>query len=268
MLRDITLGQYYPSDSVIHRLDARTKIIWTLVYIIELFVITDFIGFLITTALLAAVIVLSKVPAKYILKGLKPIFIIIIFTFILNLFMIKGGDVLWEWKIFEITEGGVYRACFMAVRLIYLIIGSSLLTFTTKPVNLTDGIEKLLKPLNRIKVPAHELAMMMTIALRFIPTLLEETDKIMKAQQARCADFETGNILVRAKKMIPILVPLFISAFRIAIELAMAMEARCYRGGGNRTKMNENRFMRTDVFASIIMLLFTSVLIVLRFMQF
>lgn len=262
MLRDITLGQYYPGNSIIHRLDARTKIIWTLIYIIELFLIKDFIGFLIITVFLVGIILMSKIPIKFILKGLKPIFIIIIFTFLLNLFMIKGGNTLWEWKFLEITEGGVYRACFMAIRLIYLLIGSSLLTFTTKPIHLTDGMEKLLKPLGKIGLPAHELAMMMTIALRFIPTLLEETDKIMKAQQSRCADFETGNIFVRAKNMIPILVPLFISAFRIAIELAMAMEARCYRGGSMRTKMNENKFGKPDLAATIFMILFTLVIIV------
>ncbi len=261
MLRDITLGQYYPAESVIHKLDARTKIIWSLVYIIELFMIRDFAGFLLTTVFMAAVIVMSKVPLRFILKGLKPIFLIIIFTFILNIFMIKGGDTLWQWRFLEITSYGIYRAFFMAIRLIYLLIGTSILTFTTKPMNLTEGIEKLLKPFAVIGLPAHEFAMMMTIALRFIPTLLEETDKIMKAQLARCADFESGNIFRRAKGMIPIMIPLFISAFRIALELAMAMESRCYRGGIRRSKMNESRFKRLDIAAAAVTLIFTIVLI-------
>ena len=230
MIRDITLGQYYAAPSAIHKLDPRVKIIATLLFIVEVFLVNDFIGFAVTACALAAAVAVSRVPLNFILRGLKPILLIIIFTFCLNIFM-TDGRVLWQAGFLKVTEEGLYRAAFMALRLILLIIGSSLLTLTTKPISLTDGIERLLRPLSRIGVPAHEIAMVMSIALRFIPTLLEETDKIMKAQQARGADFESGNILNRAKALIPILVPLFVSAFRIAQDLAMAMEARCYRGG-------------------------------------
>lgn len=263
MIRDITLGQYFPGESWIHRLDPRTKIIATLVYIAALFVANDFWGVLAAVAALAAVIGISRVPLKFILKGLKPIFLIILFTFVLNLFMIPGKVMVRLW-IFTITEEGVYTAFFMAARLILLIIGSSLLTLTTKPISLTDGIESLLSPFRRLGVPAHELAMMMTIALRFIPTLLEETDKIMKAQQARGADFESGNIIKRAKSLIPILVPLFISAFRIAQELAMAMEARCYRGGQYRTRMNAMKLGGRDVAAAFFLAVFLAAMILER----
>lgn len=264
MLRDITLGQYYPGESWIHRLDPRVKIISTLLYVAALFIVDDFIGFLAAVGALAAVIIISKVPLSFILKGLKLVFLIIIFTFILNLFMIKGGDVLVEIGPLSIAEKGVYTAFFMAARLILLIIGSSLLTLTTKPISLTDGIEALLSPFSRIGVPAHEMAMMMTIALRFIPTLLEETDKIMKAQQARGADFESGNIIRRAKSLIPILIPLFIGAFRIAHDLAMAMEARCYRGGQFRTRMNAMKLEGRDAAASIMMIAFLAAVIAIR----
>lgn len=263
MIRDITLGQYFPGESWIHRLDARTKIIATLVYIVGLFIVDTFWGFLVALVALATVVAISKVPLKFILKGLKPIFIIILFTFILNLFMIPG-TILVKVGPLSITEEGVYTAFFMAARLILLIIGSSLLTLTTKPISLTDGIEALLSPFRKIGVPAHELAMMMTIALRFIPTLLEETDKIMKAQQARGADFESGNILQRAKSLIPILVPLFISAFRIAHDLAMAMEARCYRGGQFRTRMHAMKFSRRDAIAMLLLGAFLAIVIVMR----
>lgn len=264
MLRDITLGQYYPGESWIHRLDSRIKIIAVLVYIAALFIVNDFIGFFIALCALTLVIVISKVPLSFILKGLKPIFLIIAFTFLLNLFMIKGGDTLVKLGPFSIAEHGVYTACFMAGRLVLLIIGSSLLTLTTKPINLTDGIESLLSPFSRFGLPAHELAMMMTIALRFIPTLLEETDKIMKAQQARGADFESGSIIHRAKNLIPILIPLFISAFRIAHDLAMAMEARCYRGGHFRTRMNAMKLGGNDVVACVMMAAFLAIAIISR----
>ncbi len=263
MIRDITLGQYFPGQSWVHRLDPRVKIIVTLVYIVALFLVDNFWGFLVTVAALGAVIAISRVPLTFILKGLKPVFLIILFTFVLNMFMIPGKVLAHVW-IFTITEEGLYKAFFMAARLILLIIGSSLLTLTTKPISLTDGIESLLSPLRPIGVPAHELAMMMTIALRFIPTLLEETDKIMKAQQARGADFESGNIIKRAKSLIPILVPLFISAFRIAQELAMAMEARCYRGGKHRTRMNGMKLGMRDLAAVILLLAFLAVIIVMR----
>ncbi len=260
MIRDITLGQYFPGESGIHRLDPRVKIIIALTFIVALFLVKDFIGFAIAVMALGVVIARSKVPLRFILKGLKPIFIIIVFTFTVNMFMI-GGEVLWQWKFLHITREGLYTAVFMAIRLILLIIGSSLLTLTTKPIHLTDGIESLLKPLTLIKVPAHELAMMMTIALRFIPTLLEETDKIMKAQMARGADFESGNILNRAKSLIPLLVPLFISAFRIAQDLAMAMEARCYRGGAHRTRMNAIKMGLRDVGALILLVAFVALIV-------
>lgn len=263
MIRDITLGQYYPGNSAIHKLDSRVKIMGTLVYIVALFVIDSFIGFAVATLCLGIVIKMSKVPLKFMLRGLKPIFFIIAFTFILNMFMMKGEVIAKVW-IFEITKEGIYQAFFMAIRLILLIIGSSILTLTTKPINLTDGIEHLLKPFSKIGVPSHELAMMMTIALRFIPTLLEETDKIMKAQQARGADFETGNIIHRAKQLIPILVPLFISAFRIAQDMAMAMEARCYNGGDNRTRMNSMKYAKRDVVAGVLIVAFLAASIVMR----
>ncbi len=259
MIRDITLGQYYPGDSPIHRLDPRVKLLCTFAYIISLFLVRDFWGFAIAVGFLGIIIFLSGVPLRFIFKGLKPIFFIIIFTFTVNMFMTKG-ETLVEIGFLTITREGLYNAFFMGLRLVLLIIGSSLLTLATKPINLTDGIERLLSPFRRIGVPAHELAMMMTIALRFIPTLLEETDKIMKAQMARGADFETGNLLRRAKSLIPLLVPLFISAFRIAQDLAMAMEARCYRGGDARTRMNAMKFHWGDGLAALCMVGFIVVI--------
>lgn len=263
MIRDITLGQYFPGNSVIHRLDARTKIIATLLYIVELFVVNNFWGFLIAGAVLAAIIAVSQVPPRFIFRGLSAIMIIIAFTFLINIFMVDGR-VLWHWKIFTVTYEGLMRAFFMAVRLILLIIGSSMMTLTTKPISLTDGLEKLLSPFGRLGLPSHEIALMMTIALRFIPTLMEETDKIIKAQQARGADFESGNLLQRAKSLIPILIPLFISSFRIAHDLALAMEARCYNGGGGRTRMNEIHFGRGDAAAGVLMAIFLAVIIASR----
>ncbi|MDD6920241.1 MAG: energy-coupling factor transporter transmembrane component T [Eubacteriales bacterium] len=265
MIRDITLGQYFPVDSIIHRLDARVKIVSTLIFIIALFVVNTFVGLGVATAFLLIIIKMSKVPLGFMLKGLKPIFFIVILTFVLNIFMIDGR-VLAKWWIFTVTAEGLRQAIFMAVRLILLILGSSVLTFTTKPINLTDAIEYLLNPLKKIKVPVHELAMMMSIALRFIPTLLEETDKIIKAQQARGADFETGNIIKRAKRLVPILVPLFIGAFRIAQDMAMAMEARCYRGGEGRTKMHALKYVKRDYIAYLIMWSLLALSIVTRIM--
>ena len=263
MLRDITLGQYFPGESAIHRLDPRVKIIATLLFIIELFIVDNFIGFAIAFVGLAGVIAISRVPLSFILRGLKPVFLIIAFTFLINMFMIKG-EILVSFWIFEISKEGLRTAVFMAIRLVLLIIGSSMLTLTTKPISLTDGIEALLSPFKKIGLPAHELAMMMTIALRFIPTLLEETDKIMKAQQARGADFESGNIMQRLKALIPILVPLFISAFRIAQDLAMAMESRCYGGNIKRTRMNGMKLRSRDLAASLMLLAFLAILIVQR----
>ena len=260
MIRDITLGQYYPSDSVIHRLDARTKIIGTVLFLVELFIVNSFKGFALSAAALFLVIWLSRVPVKFIFRGLKVVFILIIFTVVVNLFM-TSGTILWQWKFLHITREGIYRAGFMGIRLILLIIGTSMMTLTTKPIELTDGLEKLLKPLKLIGVPSHEIALMMTIALRFIPTLLEETDKIMKAQQARGADFESGNLVQRAKSLIPILIPLFISSFKIAQDLALAMEARCYHGGEGRTRMNEIRFDKGDAVAALILAAYLALVI-------
>ena len=264
MIRDITLGQYYPGDSPVHRLDARTKIIATLLYIIELFIVNNFWGFLIAGGALFAVIALSRVPVRFIFRGLTAVFVIIIFTVVLNMFM-TDGRVMWQWRFLKITYEGIARAAFMGVRLVLLIIGTSMMTLTTKPVELTDGLEKLMSPLSKIGVPSHEIALMMTIALRFIPTLMEETDKIIKAQQARGADFESGSLFQRASRLIPILIPLFISSFRIAQELALAMEARCYHGGKGRTRMNEIRFDRGDAAAAVLMVLFLAAIIGSRF---
>ena len=252
MIRDITIGQYYPAKSVLHRLDPRVKLVSTLLYLISLFLFKSIPGYIVATVFLVAVIRLSKVPFSYIVKGLKPIVMLLMITVLFNLFLTRDGEVLFHAWIFTITEGGLRTAVYMAIRLIYLIIGSSLMTFTTTPNELTDGIEKLLHPLNKIRVPVLEVAMMMSIALRFIPILLEETDKIMKAQIARGADLESGNIIQRAKNMIPILVPLFVSAFRRANDLAMAMEARCYRGGEGRTKMKPLKYQSRDRMAYIV----------------
>lgn len=262
MIRDITLGQYYPASSPLHKMDARVKILLTFAYIIVLFLVKGILGMLLSALAVFCVINASKVPIKFIFRGLRPIFFIIALTVVLNIFMIPGR-VLWQYGIFRISYEGLYMAAFVGLRLILLIFGSSLLTLTTTPIHLTDGIESILKPLEKIGVPAHELAMMMSIALRFIPTLLEETDKIMKAQMARGADFESGNIFKRAKAIIPLLVPLFVSAFRIAIELAMAMEARCYRGGKGRTRLNQALTSKVDYIA-IAIFITASVLILLQ----
>lgn len=266
MIRDITLGQYYPEQSVIHRLDARTKILGTLLYIIEIFLVNSFAGFGLVILALGVLIGISKVPVRFIFKGLKAVVFIILLTFLLNLFMFDG-TVLWHWKFLTITYEGLYRSCFMALRLILLIIGTSMLTLTTKPMELTDGLEKLLKPFNRFGLPSHEIALMMSIALRFIPTLLEETDKIMKAQQARGADFESGNLIQRVKNMIPILIPLFVGSFRIAQDLALAMEARCYHGGVGRTRMKEIVFSRRDGVAGVLLAVFLGIVIASRWMS-
>ena len=246
MLRDITIGQFYPAPSVIHDLDARLKITATFAYIISLFVTNTLWAYLFFAVVLGIIIGLSYVPPKFMFKGLKAIIVIIIVTAFLNVFAFRGGTVLAELGWFAVTTEGLLMAVKMCMRLVLLIVGASILTLTTSPIQLTDAIERMLRPFRRIGVPAHEIAMMMTIALRFIPTLLDETDKIMKAQQARGADFETGNFMQRAKSLIPILVPLFVSAFRRADELAMAMEARCYDGGEGRTRMKEMKLAGRD----------------------
>lgn len=263
MIRDITIGQYYPAKSVLHRLDPRVKLVSTLLYLISLFLFKSIPGYIVATVFLVAVIRLSKVPFAYIMKGMKPIIMLLMITVIFNLFLTREGDVLFHAWIFTITEGGLRTAVYMAIRLVYLIAGSSLMTFTTTPNELTDGIESLLHPLNKIHVPVHEVAMMMSIALRFIPILLEETDKIMKAQIARGADLESGNMIQRAKSMIPILVPLFVSAFRRANDLAMAMESRCYRGGEGRTKMKPLRYRSRDYMAYVIVVVYVAAVFVI-----
>ena len=260
MLRDITLGQYYPVESPIHRLDPRTKLFGTMVFILSLFVVNNIWGYLLGTIALAAVIILTKVPLRFILKGLKAIVILLLISVSFNLFLTPGQELIRFW-IFKITWEGIRLAGFMAVRLIYLVVGSSLMTLTTTPNQLTDGLEKGLGFLKRFHVPVHEISMMMSIALRFIPILVEETDKIMKAQMARGADFESGNLVQKAKAMIPLLVPLFISAFRRATDLAMAMEARCYRGGVGRTRMKVLKFTSKDVIAfALFSIVFASII--------
>ena len=246
MIRDITIGQYYPAESPIHRMDARLKLAITLIFIISLFLVNSFVGYGFVLICMALVIKSSKVPVKFMLRGLKSILVIILFTAFINLFLTRGEHVLLHVGFVTITMEGLLLAIKMCIRLVMLIVGSSILTLTTTPIQLTDAIEYILKPFKKIGVPAHEIAMMMTIALRFIPTLLDETDKIIKAQQARGADFDTGNLIQKAKALIPILVPLFVSAFRRAEELAMAMEARCYHGDENRTRMNVMRMKSSD----------------------
>lgn len=248
MLRDITLGQYYQTDSIIHRLDPRVKLVTTLCYIVSLFIVDNWIGYVVAGLFLLMVVRLSKVPFKFMVRGMKSIVFLLLIAVVFNLFLTPGEPLVMVWKL-RITKEGVRLAGFIAVRLVFLIMGSSVMTLTTTPNNLTDALEKLLKPLKIFKVPVHEIAMMMSIALRFIPILLEETDKIMKAQIARGADFESGNLIKKAKSLVPLLVPLFISAFRRANDLAMAMEARCYRGGEQRTKMKPLVYKRRDFLA-------------------
>lgn len=260
MFREITLGQYYPVDSLIHRLDPRTKLFGTLVFIASLFIADNVWGYVLATVALGAVISLSRVPFRFMVRGLKAILILLLISVSFNLFLTEGRVLVRFW-IFKITLEGVHQAAFMAVRLIYLVIGSSVMTLTTTPNQLTDGLEKGLGFLKRFHVPVHEVAMMMSIALRFIPILVEETDKIMKAQMARGADFETGNLIQKAKAMVPLLVPLFISAFRRATDLAMAMEARCYRGGEGRTKMKPLQYGQRDHEAYMIYLLYVLLMI-------
>ncbi len=267
MLREITLGQYYRTESVIHRLDPRVKIVATFSFIISLFLAKNFIGYAIAGLFLLLSIRLSNVPPKFIFRGMKTIFFLLVITMVFNLFLTPGIPIVTFWK-FNITKEGIRLAAMMGVRLVFLITGSSLMTLTTTPNNLTDGLEDLLKPLKKIKVPVHEISMMMSIALRFIPILMEETDKIMKAQMARGADFESGSLMNRAKSLIPLLVPLFVSAFRRANDLAMAMEARCYRGGDGRTKMKPLVYKRRDAIAYVIIVMYIAAIIVFGRMMF
>jgi len=262
-MRDITLGQYYPADSILHKLDPRVKFIGTLMYIIALFLVKGVIGYAFMAAVLVCVIALSKVPLRIIIGGLKPVLVILFITVLFNLFL-TPGEVLWQAGAFHITREGLRVAVRMAIRLTFLVTGSSLMTLTTTPNQLTDGMEKLFSPLKKIKVPVHEIAMMMSIALRFIPILMEETDKIKKAQIARGADFESGNFIKRTKAMVPLLVPLFVSAFRRANDLAMAMEARCYHGGEGRTQMKPLVYAKRDRIAYLILVLIFAAAILLR----
>ena len=265
MLKDITLGQYFPGKSPVHLLDPRAKLILLVVYIVGLFASSGWVSYLLMFAFIAIVIKISTIPVKSILKGLKPLVLILCFTGILNLFFTEGENLLPEsWPV-AITREGIIRAVMMVARIMMLVSGTFLLTYTTSPIALTDGLESLMNPLKKIKVPVHELAMMMCIALRFIPTLIEETDKIMSAQKARGADFESGNLIERAKALVPILVPLFIGAFRRADELATAMECRCYQGGEGRTKMKLLRYSRRDVVAFFVGALLLAAVFALKY---
>ncbi len=264
MLKDITLGQYFPMESTLHRMDPRFKIICTMLFIVMLFSGTS-VWSLLTGAVFVLIAELcSRIPLKLIFKSIKPILPILVITALLNLLFIDDGDVLWQWSFLKVTEGGIKTSIFMIVRIILLIIGSSLLTYTTSPILLTDAIESLLSPLKKVKFPVHEMAMMMSIALRFIPTLLEETDKIMSAQKARGATLDNGKLIERIKALVPILIPLFVSAFRRAEELATAMECRCYRGGEGRTRLRSLKAAPRDIIALAICLLFLAASILLN----
>lgn len=266
-MREIALGQYYPVDSVLHRLDPRTKIILMIAYITMIFFVKTFIGFGIVFVFLAISILVSRVPVGKVLKSLKTIMFLVLFTVIMSLLFYAGKeeDLIWRWGIIKVYRAGLINAGLMALRLVFLVIGPTLLTFTTTPVALTDGLESLLKPLSYIKFPVHELAMIMSIALRLIPTLVEETDKIQSAQKARCADFDSGNVFKRAKAMIPVLIPLFVSSFRRADELADAMDSRCYRGAKGRTRMKKLRFHVRDLFAVLFLAVFFFAILWLRY---
>ncbi|MCQ2459164.1 MAG: energy-coupling factor transporter transmembrane protein EcfT [Ruminococcus sp.] len=259
MLKDITIGQYFPGNSFIHRLDPRFKIVITLIFIIMLFTGGTFPCLAIGAVYTLMTVVISKIPVKMFAKSIKPLLPFLLITALLNLFLVGSGDVLWKWKFIKITEDGLSISLFMIIRIVLLIIGSSLLTYTTSPITLTDAIERLLSPLKKLKFPVHELAMMMTIALRFIPTLIEETDKIMSAQKARGAEIDTGSFITRAKNLVSILVPLFISSFRRADELATAMECRCYNGGEGRTRLRQLKSTSSDYIALAVTLIFFAV---------
>ena len=264
MIKDITIGQYFPGKSPVHRLDARVKILLTIVFIVMLFIADDISGLCVGVAFTFITFIISRIPLKMMWKSLRTILVIIIITSLLNLFFIHTGTPVLEWKFIKITDKGIETAVFMVVRIACLIIGTSLLTYTTSPIDLTDAIERLMSPLKKIKVPVHELAMMMTIALRFIPTLIEETDKIMSAQKARGADMETGSIFKKAKALVPILIPLFVSSFRHAEELALAMECRCYHGGEGRTRMKQLKLRLTDLWGVLYISVFFAGVIVLN----
>ncbi len=261
MLKDITLGQYFPGDTVAHRLDPRTKLLLVVVYIVGLFNSVGWISYAFTIAITALCMAVSKIKPKSALKGLKPLIIIIILTAVLNIFYTDGTPVIEGWII---TWEGIERAVMMSLRIILLIVGTFMLTYTTSPIALTDGLEMMLNPLKKIKIPVHEMSMMMSMALRFIPTLIEETDKIMSAQKARGADFDSGNIFQRAKALLPILVPLFVSAFRRADELAVAMESRCYHGGEGRTRLKQLKMHSCDAWALVLGCVFLAAIFVMK----
>ena len=266
MLKDITLGQFFPGKSPVHLLDPRTKLIFLVVYIVALFMAKAWLSYLLLAGFLACAIAISKIPPKSIIRGMKPLVMILVFTAVLNIFMTAGETVIFKWWFITVTLEGLVRAVYMLVRILMLVTSTFLLTYTTSPIALTDGLESLLSPLKKLRLPVHELSMMMCIALRFIPALIEETDKIMSAQKARGADFENGSLMDRVKAMIPILIPLFISAFRRADELATAMECRCYQGGEGRTKMKLLRYHRWDFYAfGIGALLLCAVIVLGRF---
>ena len=265
MLKNVTLGQFFPGNSFLHRMDPRMKLILTFALIVIVFVSQGFIGFGLILRFILMVALSSGIALKYILRGLKPILFIVLFTFVLNVFFQTGGEVIFRLGFVKITDDGLRLAFFLAARLILLVICSQLLTLTTSPIALTDGLESLMRPLKKIHFPAHEIAMMMSIALRFIPTLMDEANKIMKAQMARGADFESGNLVQRAKAMVPLLVPLFVGAFRRAEELALAMEARCYHGGEGRTRMRQLKYGSRDAIAAGIMIALLAVILLLNF---
>lgn len=260
MIRDITLGQYYPVDSVLHRMDPRTKLFGTMVFIVSLFLADNIWAYVVATAFLAMAIRVSQVPFHFMVRGLKAVVFLLLISVSFNLFL-TDGEVLVKLGFLKVTKEGLRMACFMGLRLMYLVVGSSIMTLTTTPNELTDGLEKSLGFLKKIRVPVHEVSMMMSIALRFIPILIEETDKIMKAQMARGADFESGNLIQKAKSMVPLLVPLFISAFRRATDLAMAMEARCYRGGEGRSKMKPLHYARRDKLAYLVYVVYLAAVV-------
>lgn len=262
-MKDITIGQYYPGQSQIHKMDPRMKIALAIGFMIIIFFAKSYLAYLAAGIFVFMCAGMAHIPFKLMLRSVKPLLFLLVFTFVFNIFLTPGETVLLEWRFIRVTLEGVDQAFKLALRLIFLVMGTSLLTLTTSPVQLTDGLESLMKPLTVIHFPAHELAMMMSIALRFIPTLMEEANRIMKAQMARGADFESGKLIQRAKAMVPLLVPLFISAFRRADELAMAMEARCYRGGAQRTRMTELRLKPRDVYAMLLFTVFSVLIIVL-----
>ena len=264
MFRDITIGQFYPGSSLLHRLDARVKLLGVIVYSVGIFLLNNIFGFIFITAVLLALIAISDVPLRYMLRGLRFVVVLIAFAVIINLFFTDGEHVFWSWRFLVISDTGILKAAFFAIRLLYVIVGASLLTYTTTPTDLTAGMEKALRPLNKIHVPVQEIAMMMSIALRFIPILAEEVNKIIDAQLARGAEFDSGGLIKKAKGMVPILVPLFVSAFRRASDLATAMEARCYQGGPGRTKMNPLKYESRDKAAYFVILAYLLAIIAIK----